>query len=263
MPFELNAFLDDVLKDVQVDKAQVATLLSNPEVLKRLEESVMRQGDYSKRMSDLQKANTEVQTYRTQLETWKSSADTELATAKAHADALRRATAEAGLNPADYLSQTSGSLPKPNGEGEPTDSISRKEFEATVSNIQTQGVGLMASMNKIGMKHFTRFKEVLDTDVLVQLSLQKNVPIDVAYQMHIEPFVQKEQTALMEQIKKDSFEEGRRSVIANTNFPTDTSRYGDVVNSLDRLDNKIPNEQVGWKSAADALSKKIFSGATQ
>src|SRR6266446_2542281 len=81
MAFDLNAFVGDILKDVQVDDAQKTALqavLSNPVVSKRLEESTLRQSEASRVFADYQGKIKKAQEYWDSLVDWDKKAKTQL-----------------------------------------------------------------------------------------------------------------------------------------------------------------------------------------
>lgn len=82
MPFDLNAWLDDLAAEGALtpeQRASTAAALGNEKVLRRLEEGQLRQSDYSRNMNELKKKETETTQLSTQLQQWKNNADQKIA----------------------------------------------------------------------------------------------------------------------------------------------------------------------------------------
>src|SRR5437773_6391631 len=74
MAFDVTAFRGDILKDVAIDDATKAALtatFTNPTVAKRLEESSLRQSDFSKLSAEYQAKLKAAQEYWDGLKQWK------------------------------------------------------------------------------------------------------------------------------------------------------------------------------------------------
>jgi hypothetical protein len=257
MAFDLNNFLSDIFKDVNVDKSVVTAAFSDPAVLKRLEESAMRQSDYSRSMNDLQTKVRDAQNYYEELKQYKTRVDGEVNTYKAQADSYRKAIVDAGLDPAGITVSPSSTTPAPKPEA--GNYVSKDEWQKMSSDIQTQGVTLMAKMASLTGKHMQRFKDVLDTEGLVKLAMDKGVPIDVAYDLQIQPLVEKERAAELERIKKEAFQEGEKAALAKATFPADYQGSDASASALDYLDKKTGDTKFGWQSAVEAHQKSLFA----
>src|SRR6266566_3873486 len=219
MAFDKDAFTADILKGITVDDAQkqaLQTLLSNPEVAKKLEDGTLRQSDYSSKIKKAQ-------------DYWESLVATDKRL-RAEEAALKGLAADGGdLNNLDKA---------------PTH-VSREELQ----KLAQEAVTYNNAVTTLAMKHYKEFGEILNLDDVVKTSAENGgININLAYDKFVQPKREELNQAKVKELVEKAREEGKAEALKNIQIPTADAPFNQN-SQLDALLKK-PEERAGYGSMA-------------
>lgn len=242
MAFDTNAFITDILKDVSVDDATKATLtqtLSNPIIAKRLEDSTLRQSDYSKQMNEYNTKIKAAEEYWNGLVKWDKEAKQKLDQERA---LLKQQLVNDGIDP-DKIEH--------NRVGVGQEELQRLAQEAIAYN---------NAIVTLGLKHYKEFGDILDTDELLKVAGRDKVNVTIAYDRMTQPKrAELQQVEIQKQIAQ-AREEGKAEALKNVQIPVAEQPFtSGVPHALDRLDRVATNTNGGQPEYGAMAAVKAFS----
>ncbi len=223
MAFDPTAFTQELIKDAQLDQATTAALqaaFTNPQVAKRLEESTLRQGEFSKKMDEYKVMVKKAQDYWDGLNLWNNDnrvkLEQEVATLK-----QKLAGADPSLDDLDGKNKT--------------DFIGKDELK----KLAQESLSYMNAVTKLGMQHLKEFGEVLDVDKLVEQATRDGVNINIAYSQLIQPKRDEIQRADFEKQLARAREEGKQEALKNVAIPSSEQPFSNSIpHSVETLSKK-------------------------
>lgn len=241
MAFDVNAFMGDIFQGVAIDDS-VKAALSNPAVVKRLEESALRQSDYSKLAAEYKEKIKGAQDYWDGLAKYKKELETSVEKERI---ALRQRLAgdDADLNDPTTVKTPAG--------------VSREEFQ----KLQQDAVGYMNEVSMLGNKHLKEFGEVMDPQELLKISAANGgISISLAYDQLVRPKREELQKADIEKQLAAAREEGKLEAQKNFNIPSNEGSgfQNAIPSSLDNLGKSNP--EFGRMAAVKAWQEQQRSG---
>ncbi len=244
MPFSVDEFVGDILKDVSVDETKKQVLIElakNPTIAKRLEENQLRQSDFSKKQAEYADKLKKAQDYWDGLVSWKSEKEKEFS---------------------EKESQLKNKLGVPDDDLGEGNKGSRAVTDDQLRELAQQSVAYQNTIVRIGMQHLKDFNEVLDTDKLLEIAGKERVNINQAYDFYVKPKREEIQKAEFDKALTKAREEGAQEAIKNYKVPvSDQSLDSGQVHSLDGL-NAPPEKkaQYGVMAAIEAYTQAAKSG---
>lgn len=239
MAFDLNGFLADITNGSNIDegsKQQLAAYLSNPTIAKRLEESAMRQSDYSSKMSDYQKKINAAQDYWNGLVEWDKKAKAELDAEKA------RVRAESGLDPL-------------------TPTVDGTVKKADIEKLASDALAYNNAITKISMQHLKEYGDVLDPNDLIKISQENGgINIHLAYEKYVQPKRDEKNRLAMETAIAQAREEGKAEALKNFAMPTEAGPFQSPNSQLDNLKTPATQGEYGQMAAVKAWREARAKG---
>lgn len=238
MAFDVTAFTADILKDSRIDETQrqaLTAILSDPNVARRLEESTLRQSDYSKQMADLKDKHKNAEIYWNRL----VEADQRIQT---------REKELAGSDP-DLNSPTA------NNKG-----VSEEKLQ----ELAKQAVAYNNAVTKLSMQHYKEFGDILNLDDVLKTSAENgNININLAYDKYIQPKRDETNQKKIKELVEQARAEGRKEAEANYKPPTLEAPMGIDNPSLDALAQKADQRgEFGSMAAVKAWREARAKGTT-
>lgn len=219
-----EAFLDD-LKKINPKITEVLDDATNA----KLKESVLARSEMSRQMDALQVERNEVQNYlaqeKTKIEGWQNwYGDV------AKRDATRENELKAYKEAYGDLDSTS-KRQIAESHGMTTEDFDKK-INAQFQTRDAAAISFVDTLTDLKIDHRDRFKEKLDTTALYKIAGERNLPLDVAYNLYIGDRVKEQQSVeLTERIKKER-EDAVTEYATKHNLPTISSSR-DYVHNLD------------------------------
>lgn len=218
MPFDAQAFVTEILKDIQVDDTAKQVLIgvaSNPTISKRLEEGYLRQSEFSRLSSEYQTKLKNAQTYWDELAKWKQDEEAR-------------------------LEQERQSLKsKPTGTDD-----TQEDFNKKLQQLANESLTYMNTLSTVQMKHFKEFGEILDPQDVIKVATNDKVPFDIAYERHVTPKRLEIQKKEFEKQLEDARKQGAEEALKNYKIPVAETTFAGsgMPHALDRFDSKEPPE---------------------
>jgi hypothetical protein len=241
MAFDKDAFFAELLKDIKVDDSQLEAfeqvklaIAGNPNLAKRLEDSTLRQSDYSRKQKELQDQITKTSAYYKELQDWKEKAQKEL------------------------TEQLSGSSTSPKGivpDGQHLDMsrfVTPEMLEEKLNLIQGSALDVIAGSTDYAFDFYKRFGEKLDTRALFKNSLEQGISLKQAYMEHIEPRLDDQRTKEFDERIKREKEAAVAEFKAKHKFPALAERSQPSVAEVLNMEKK-DRPAIGWEAAAEAF----------
>lgn len=214
MAFDVTAFTTDILKDIKLDETQRQSLnaiLSDPTVARRLEESTLRQSDYSKQINELQDKRKNTEIYWNRL----VEADQRIQT---------REKELAGIDP-DLTSSLNAN--------------SKGVSEEKLQELAKQAVAYNNAVTRLSMQHYKEFGDILNLDDVVKTSAENgNININLAYDKYVQPKRDETNQKKIKELVEQARAEGKKEAEANFKPPTLEAPMGIENPSLDALSQK-------------------------
>lgn len=245
MAFNANEFLTDLLKDVQIDDAKKAALtevLGNSVVAKRLEDSTLRQAEFSRLANEYKNGVQKAQEYWNGLQDWKKS---ETQRFEQERQALIKKLADEGISlDGVKVEQT------PVAQG-----ITKEEFQ----KFGQDALAYANTINKLGMQYLKEFGEVLDPDDLVKISAENGgINVNLAFEKFIQPKREAAQKADFAKQLAAAREEGKAEAQKNFTMPTADQPWRQGPHPTDVVKDGGP--KLGAMAASQAYMEAIRSG---
>src|SRR6267378_5825821 len=174
MAFDSTAFLNDLTNGVQLDTAATAALqsaLANPTIAKRLEESTLRQSDYSRKQDDYTKKLQAAQDY------WDSLVKCDK-DAKASLDRERQTIRQKLAADPDGLGNLNDDAAR-----QPVAGVGQDELK----KLAQESLAYMNTAMVIGLKHYKEFGEIIDPNALIDHATKEGTNIQIAYDRMVQP----------------------------------------------------------------------------
>lgn len=237
MAFDVTAFTADILKDSRIDEAQRQSLnaiLADPTVARRLEESTLRQSDYSKQISELKDKHKNAEVYWNRL----VEADQRIQT---------REKELAGIDP-DLNS--------------PSNLNNKGVTEEKLQELAKQAVAYNNAVTKLSMQHYKEFGDILNLDDVVKTSAENgNININLAYDKYVQPKRDETNQKKIKELVEQARAEGKKEAEANFKPPTLETPMGIENPSLDALSQKpVDRAEFGQMAAVKAWREARTKG---
>lgn len=114
-----------------------------------------------------------------------------------------------------------------NDEGINVEGLTQKQVEEMMEGKLTHLRNAFASTMKDGLRlasrHAAQFKEELDVDALEKIALEKQIPLQTAYDLYVAPRVEDARKKSEEERLKQGIEEGVKDRLSKMNLPVDLS----------------------------------------
>jgi len=98
-----------------------------------------------------------------------------------------------------------------------------KRYEERLRSRDQAYTNLAKSLSRMNMDYYKRFGEVLNTDEVEKISLQRGLPPDLAYEEYIKPRVVEVQQRELDTKLKAAREEGFKDAMSKGRIPVDTT----------------------------------------
>jgi choline dehydrogenase-like flavoprotein len=216
MAIDSKKYFEELMESAGVSdetaKQAILNFASNEKVSKRLSDDVLRQQDYSRNMDALTaEKNKWGNWYQEALTTFNKNE-------RAMEQTLReKAAYEAMYGPLNGQQTVQQPVIQPVQQ----DFISKKDFEAELTRREQQTLGLFQKGLNISTRHLYEFKEPLDTDALVKSAVEKQIPLEQAYEQMVAP----RRTELAQKKYADDLakarEDGARDFASKHKLPVD------------------------------------------
>lgn len=247
MPFDKNAFIADLTKDINLDdsaKQALSLIVEHPVIGQRIGESTLRQSDYSRLSNELSTKLKSTQEYWDGLKSWQAKEQARLD--NEHALVKKRLTDE-GI-----------SLETLNGEP-PVNSDYVKRSD--VDKLAQDSVAYFSALSTIQMKHLKEFDEILDINKVHEVIQRDGVNLNIAYERLVQPRREEiQQTKFQEQLLQ-ARKEGAEEALKNVVMPTSEQPWtGGNVHALDSFEKKDNAPTYGAMVAAKAFMADRRSG---
>lgn len=194
------------------EKAVLSQSLANEKVSKYLEEATMMRADYSRSQDALAKEKGEMQR-------WYQTAAEQFSVAEAwfkqQQDTLTRYREQYG----DLDNAGGDRGARPNGAPPAGEYMSKKDYEAAVSNLQQQTLYVIKEATRAAADYYHRFKEPLDVDALEKYAIEHKLPLAEAYKSYIAPKLSETERTQWEAKVKAAREEGERDALSKAGIP--------------------------------------------
>ena len=243
MAFSVDEFVGDILKDISVsdtNKQALLEVVKNPTVAKRLEESALRQSDYSKKIQEQKDLLKKTQDYWDGLTTWKTDKEREFAETE---KLLKKRLIDEGVDVGG----------KDKGE------VTRE----SLNELANQSVLYQNTITRLGMQYLKDFNEVIDTDELMKIANSNRVNISQAYDLYTKPKREEIQKSEFDKAIAKAREEGKEEAVKNFSLPVteQAQNLNSVPSALDRLKNGSgAGDKFGVSAAVSAFNENMRRG---
>lgn len=197
----------------QEEKDNLLKVAGNEKFSKGLEDGVMMRSDYSRNMDALQAEKKKTLDYYTDLV---KTTDANQKTLNQYAAAVQAYEAQYG--PLEGAGGTRRETVQP-VQG---DFISKKDLDERLNQLNANYITVVKAMGRVASQHAVEFKEPLDVDALEKLAVERNLPIQQAYDEWVKPrrdkLTQEQFDAKLEAARK----EGAREFASTHKIPVDT-----------------------------------------
>ncbi len=228
MAFDAKQWWTEVATKAGLPKEKVEAVLdtlSDEKVSNVLGEQVMMRSDYSRNMDALSNEKKEME--RKNREYYEG----ELKRTKANEEAVARANSILQ----EYVN-TYGELPSAAAvrSGNPdaklafdaSKFLSKEEHETALKRIESQSLYVIKEGIKASQDYYSRFGKPLDIDALEKHAIEKQLPINLAYQDFIKNDLEVAQSKSFEEKLKAAKEEGAREALSHVKQPLDNAPRG-------------------------------------
>lgn len=251
MAFDSTAFINDLLKDVQLSddqKTVIQSTLTNPSVVKRLEEGQMRQADYSRLANEARTAYSKANEWYNTLSSWQEQ------------EAERIAAERAAFT---TTQPTQPTQPVNNQQVQQPKYLTPDELNRSLANQGQDMLTLLGITTAKAFEYMQNYGKTLDVGAVTDLAKKENLTWERAFDIYAQPEKEaKTAKELDERIKRERAEAAAEA-LANVSMPTapGTSLFAasGPTHVLDRRADTTA--QFGWKAAAAAHVKDIASGS--
>ncbi len=185
-------------------------VVENEKVAKGLEEGFMLRSDYSRAQDAVKAEKDRTSAYYQQLVTWKAEQEAALAGAG-------NGNGSGAVVNGEYISKAELA------------EMMKKNTEA-MQQQERSFITIAKVMGKLASRHATEFKEELDTDALEKIAIEKQLPLQQAYEALVGPRREEAQAKSFAEKLKQAKEEGAREFASTHHVPIDSapreSQYG-------------------------------------
>ena len=247
MAFDSEKFFNELLADAKIsdeEKTQIeaakATISKNPVLAKRLEESTLRQSEFSKGMNDLKDKVKQATDYYSQLTDWEKEKKKEFE------DKEKQLTSNGGV-------PSSSGVGKDNtpGEIDLSEFVDRKTFEEAAKTYEDGALGVIIGVTKYTQDYHQRFGEYIDPEILITRVMNDGVSLEEAYRREIEPKVEEQRQQELQAKIEAAKAEGAEEALAKVQFTGSPFEVDPGV--VDRLNTPADERSpVGVEAAVDA-----------
>lgn len=210
---DVKQYAEELLKAAGVtddaSKQAVLNVFSNEAAAKYVNDSTLRQQDYSRNMDALKADKDKWQKFYQDTLTWKATEEQRLADLDARVKAYEAAYPDEGNGRQPVIQPVQG------------DFISKKDFDQKLAEMGTQFVGLAKVMGSLASRHVLEFKEPLDTEELAKVAAERGLTAQQAYDAMVQPKREASQKASFEAQLKAAREEGAREFATKHKIPAD------------------------------------------
>lgn len=100
--------------------------------------------------------------------------------------------------------------------------ISREDYDKELKRIEGQSLYVIKEGLKASQDYMSRFNKPLDIDALEKFAVEKNLPINLAYEKMIQPEIEAKSKSDLTELLKKAREEGAAEARSRANVPIDT-----------------------------------------
>lgn len=222
MDFDVNQYMKELLRDAEqiLPKEKVEAfreVLAHEKVAPRVKETAMMRSDYSRNQDRLRDEETALQQKIKETEQFYQS---QILADHNNAEAFQKLQQErdrlkAALTSGGYGYTEDENKPAP-GNG---NYLTKEEWQKRESQLQADSLKIFGRTNYLSMKHFKEFNEVLDVDAVYKLSMEKGLPLDVAYDSYTADLRQKKAEERHQAELAKAREEGRMEAMSKAGLP--------------------------------------------
>ncbi len=208
------------------DKANMLKVAAaNDKFAKGLEEGFMLRSDYSRSQDAVKTEKERTAAYYQQLVTWKAEQEAALAGAG-------NGNGNGAVVNGEYISKAELA------------EMMKKNTEA-MQQQERSFITIAKVMGKLASRHATEFKEELDTDALEKIAIEKQLPLQQAYEALVGPRREEAQAKSFAEKLKQAKEEGAREFASTHNVPIDSapreSQYGRLAFDKAAAETAVPD----------------------
>ena len=228
MKIDTKQWWTEVAKQAGVpdEKAQaVLDILQDEKVANVLGDQVMMRSDYSRNMDALSKQRADMEKANREYYEKEAKRTAENAAAVERANAILQ----------EYVT-TYGELPSAAAvrAGNPdaraaldaSKFLTREDHDAALKRIESQSLYVIKEGIKASQDYMARFGKPLDIDALEKHAIEKQLPLNLAYQDFIKSDVETAQAKTFEEKIKAAKEEGAREALSRVKQPLDNAPRG-------------------------------------
>jgi hypothetical protein len=243
---EKDAAYEQFLADLKAINPQFEELLKDEKASTKLREGVLARQDYSSSMDALRKEREDMEGFLTQerqkIEGWTNW--------------YRDVTSDVTKMQQELTAYRDeyGELTREGKHAARQQGISQEEFKKVLEGeFQQREVATMKfldDLTELKIEHRERFKERLNTADVFKVAAEKNLPLDLAYQVYTADKVEAERKNRYDEDMKKAREEGAAEALAKHNLPMVPSTSDIRPHSIDSQD--APKDSRARVSAAVA-----------
>jgi len=215
----------------QEEKDNILKVAANEKFSKALADDVLRQADYSRSMDALKADKDKWTKFYSENLTWKQNNERVLSDYETRLAAYEAQYGQINNN------QTIQTVNQ--------DFLTRKDFEAEWAKRSAQSdaahISLTKAMGRLASQHVLEFKEALDTDALEKVCVDKNLPLQQAYEEMVGPRRAEYRSVAHKAEIAKAVEEGVRDFASKNKIPVDSKGRESYHVMFDR----DPSKQVG------------------
>lgn len=212
---DAKQYYDGLLKTAGVEdaarQALLGTLFADEKVAKALADDAvaprLRQDDYSRKLD-------EVAGIKKRNEDWYAKEIKTQADMEAKRIEYEQKLAALGTTDDDTTRRTAITSV--------ADVVTKKDLDELLAKRDMNTITIIKSATRMADDYRARFGKALDLDALEKVAVEKNLPLDIAYQQHIAPELEARRTTEFDEKLKAAKEEGAREFASTHKIPVDT-----------------------------------------
>lgn len=258
MAFDTKQYLEELFKDAGVSddnvKQAVSGFFSNDAVTKRLSADVLRQSDYSRNMDALKSKEQQVSAYYQSL----------LDTTNKNQAVLDQALAEKARYEEEFGPLNGDPTKQRTLVSSPTDLVAlEKKWNDQLAQRDSQFIELLKQVPNLAVAHYDKFKEVLDTDALGKLAMEKGLSLRQAYDEYSAPKREALSKATYDADIARARDEGAKDFASKHRIPVDTQprEHSPLFARLGQTEDKLPPAGPARDNALRSSFVEAFNGA--
>lgn len=256
MPFDIKQYVDQLAQSAgltQEEKDSILKVSANEKFAKGLEDSVMMRSDYSRAQDELRKKNQDVTAYYQGL----------LDTTTKNQAVLDQALAEKARYEEEF-GPLNGSPKERSLVTSPVDfTAMEKKFDDKLAQRDTQFIELLKQVPTLAVNHYDKYKEVLDTDALGKLAMEKGLSLKQAYDEYSAPKREALTKATYDADIARAREEGAKDFASKHRMPVDTRprEHSPLFERLGKPEDSLPPAGPARDNALRSSFVEAFNSA--